>query len=56
MGQQTKFLKASEETQKGFASYISLNLFWDTKLLLQVMWVLIQYLKTSYETQKYKSY
>ena len=30
MGQQTKVLNASEETQKGFASYISLSLFLDT--------------------------
>ena len=37
MGQQTKVLNASEETQKGFASYISLNLFLDTELPLQVM-------------------
>ena len=37
MGQQTKFLKASEETQKDFASYISLNLSFDTQLPLQVM-------------------
>ena len=37
MGQQTKFLNASEETQKGKANHISLNLFLDTELPLQVM-------------------